>query len=70
MNVRGSGGILAQALKDLSFEWDETKGSWRDLKAVEFERKYLEQLPGPIARAIAAIEEVEVLLRRIRHDCE
>ena len=70
MNVRGSGGVLGQALKDLSFEWDETKAYWRDLKAVEFERKYLEQLPGPIARAIAAIEEIESLLRKVRHDCE
>lgn len=70
MNVRGSAGVLGQALKDLSFEWDETKGYWRDLKAQEFERKYLEQLPGPIARAIAAIEEIEGLLRKVRHDCE
>ena len=70
MNPRGSAANLAQAAKDLSLDWQQTKAHWRDVKSMEFESKYLELLPTHIARAVAVIEEIDVLLRKVRHDCE
>jgi hypothetical protein len=70
MNVRGSAASLAQAVKDLSLEWDRTKSYWRDVKGRQFEHQYLEPLPGYVARTVATIEEIDALLRKVRSDCE
>lgn len=70
MNIRGSAANLAQAAKDLSIHWQETKASWRDVKTREFEASYLDQLPSHVARAMAAMEEIDALLRKVRNDCE
>ncbi len=45
MSARGCSSTLAQVGKNLSFEWEEAKVRWRDAKAEEFERTYLNELP-------------------------
>lgn len=70
MNTRVSASNLIQAAKELSAEWHHTKEHWRDAKAREFEEKFLEPLPGYIARACRMMEEVDTLLRKVRKDCE
>ena len=70
MNVRGSASNLAQAAKDLSLEWQATQNYWRDVKSREFAEQYLEQLPGYVARAMGAMEELEGVLKKVRKDCE
>ena len=62
--------VLLQAIKDLSQKWEQTKASWRDVKADEFEHKYLERLPHLTARTSTAMEEIGVLLRKVHLDCE
>jgi len=66
----GSGSNLAQAVKSLTIAWENTKSSWNDAKSDEFERKYIEVLPGQVAQAMAVLEELDVLLNKIRSDCE
>lgn len=61
---------LAQAARLLMLEWDKTKEHWRDSKSAEFEHKYLEELPGQVAAAISAMEDMEALLKKVRSDCE
>lgn len=70
MNTRAAAANLAQATKDLSIAWQETKSYWRDTKCVEFESKFLDPLPGYIARASTALEELDALLRKVKADCE
>lgn len=70
MSLKGSAGNLVQAVKDLMFEWDQTKSFWRDIKSREFEQKYLEDLPGHTVRATAVMEELDGLLNKVRSDCE
>ena len=70
MSIRGSASNLGQAVKDLTVEWKETRTHWRDLKSLEFERKYLEDLPHYVARATTVIEELDGLLRKVRAACE
>lgn len=70
MNTRATAANLAQATKDLSIAWQQTKSSWRDVKSAEFEGKFLDPLPGYIVRASAAIEELDALLRKVKADCE
>ena len=70
MSVKGSGSTLAQAVRDVSNAWQQTKSSWHDSKSQEFERKYIEILPAHVTQAMAVIEELDVLLTKIRSDCE
>ena len=70
MSVKGSANNLVQAVKDLMFEWDQTKAFWNDVKSREFEHKYLEDLPSHAVRATAVMEELDGLLKKVRNDCE
>jgi hypothetical protein len=70
MSTRSSAANLGQAMKTLRVEWQEARASWRDVKAQEFEQKYLEDLPGQVARAASVIEELDSLLRKVKADCE
>jgi hypothetical protein len=70
MNTSTSAANLAQAMKNLSVDWQQTRAEWRDAKAIEFDDTYLEVLPQQVARATAAIEELESLLKKVRRDCE
>ncbi len=70
MSTKGSASNLIQAMKNLSAEWQRLKEVWRDGKSVEFEQKYLDNLPGDVSQAIESMEEVDALLKKVRGDCE
>jgi hypothetical protein len=70
MRTRENAASLAQAVKELAIEWQQTKSSWRDIKSQEFEGKFLEELPQQAAKTAAAIEEIGAMLKKIRTDCE
>ncbi len=69
-STHGSAAKLAQAVKDLSLEWQQTQVSWNDLKSQEFEKAYLENLGHDIARAALVIAEIDTVLRKVHADCE
>lgn len=46
------------------------KESWQDAKAVEFEKKYLEDLMASVNKAVIVIEELDKLAGKIKKDCE
>ncbi len=70
MSAKVSGSNLIQAAKDLSLEWEQTRAHWHDVKSREFEQTYLADLPSHVTRAAQIIEEIDVVLRKIRSDCE
>ena len=70
MSTRVSGANLLQAVKDLSLHWQQTRESWRDVKSLQFEQTYLDELAPQVTRATAAMEELDALLRKVRKDCE
>ena len=70
MNLRVSASNLTLAVKALSVEWQQTKNTWFDVKSQEFEAAYLEELPRLMARAGTVIEELEIVLRKVKSDCE
>ena len=69
-STSGGAAGLAQALKELSVKWQEARAHWRDAKSQEFEKQYLDELPHLVARGTTAIEELDVLLRKVGADCE
>jgi hypothetical protein len=70
MSAGGSQGRLAAASKELALKWEETKNYWRDERSAEFERKYLQELFIGMDKAIAVIEKLDELLKKVRSDCE
>ncbi len=70
MSARGCSATLAQVGKDLAQEWQHAKIHWRDMKASEFERNYLDELPSLIGKSREALEELDRFLRKVRSDCE
>jgi len=70
MSAKESGGNLVQALKELSLKWGEAKAHWRDAKMQHFEREYIEDLPDHVQRTMSVMQEIDTLLKRVRHDCE
>jgi hypothetical protein len=69
MNLRESAAKISGGAKELMGAWDETRNFWRDAKALEFAETYLAPIPHHAARAATVIEEIEVLLRKVRSDC-
>ncbi len=70
MSLRVGSANLSAAGKDLAVEWSRAENHWRDIKAAEFEAKYLENIPQMIAQAAPIMEELDTIIRKVRHDCE
>jgi hypothetical protein len=70
MSTQGASSQLEAAWRDLAAAWQVTMDSWRDVKAQEFEKSFLEKLPGLLMGARKAMEDIDILLRRMRTDCE
>ncbi|MGY8652362.1 MAG: hypothetical protein ACKVJX_01950 [Verrucomicrobiia bacterium] len=66
----GSRARLAAITKDLISRWKEVKEHWRDSKAAEFEKAYLEELLISVNTAVGSLEKLDQILTKIRKDCE
>jgi hypothetical protein len=70
MSTRVNSALLDEATKKLQTEWQQTRTQWTDAKSLEFQKTYLEPLPSLVAQAGIAVEELNALLTKVRHDCE
>jgi hypothetical protein len=70
MSTRVSSASLEEAMKKLSADWQQARDYWMDAKSHQFEKEYLEELPGLAVQARTAIDEIDVLLRKVRIACE
>lgn len=70
MSMSGSKGLLTLATRNLEARWGETRFSWRDRKAQEFEEMYLSELMTSVNSALRVIEELDQLLEKVHADCE
>jgi hypothetical protein len=70
MSGRVSASNLSQAVQDILVEWDHTRNYWRDQKSLEFGEKYLAVLPDIVTKANSLMSEVDILIRKVRQDCE
>ncbi len=70
MSMRASSTRLTSAARELSNRWQETRHYWRDAKADEFERRYLQELLATVERTVGIMEQLDKLLNNIKKDCE
>lgn len=70
MSLKASKAKLSRASKDLSTAWDQVSLSWRDQKAKKFEHEFISPIPDSISSAVAIIDELDNVLRKIKQNCE
>ena len=68
--MSASKGLLTLATRQLQARWGETRFSWRDRKAQEFEDLYLSELVATVNTAFRAIDELDRLLEKLHADCD
>lgn len=70
MSISNSKGLLTGATRQLQERWQETRATWRDRKAEEFEQHYLSELAGQVNATVKVIEELERLIHKVHADCD
>jgi len=60
---------LNYALKTLRERWDDTKGSWSDQVARDFEKNHLIPLEMQSNTAIRGMEKLGEILGKLKQDC-
>jgi cell division protein FtsL len=70
VSATGSRGLLTLATRQLFSRWEETRHSWRDQKADEFENLYLSEISNTLNSTLRAMEELEIMLDKIHADCD
>jgi len=70
MSLAANKARLGEMTKDLLARWQETHEQWRDSQATAFETKYMRELKSDVDKAMAAMNELEKLLSKMRNDCE
>ena len=70
MSTQVSAANLNQSVQDIMMQWRHTQTYWRDVKSREFEHRFIEHLPDLVMKAKTVIEEIDIILRKARKDCE
>ena len=70
MNILANRTRLLAVARQLSAMWQETREKWRDRKAVEFEREFLDEVVQSVNTTATTISELDKLTHKIRQDCE
>jgi hypothetical protein len=58
------------ATRQLQERWAETRNSWRDQKAADFDDLYLSELTHSVSAALRVLEDLDKLLEKIHADCD
>ncbi len=68
-DLQSSVGRLQKETKKLRDKWEETKQSWQDIAAKEFEEKYLSPLLPTLQLTFAALHELAETIEQAEQDC-
>jgi thymidylate synthase len=61
---------LTSVTQELFNRWRETQQHWRDSKAQEFDRLYMEELNSSVNAASGVIDQLDKIIAKIKKDCE
>jgi len=70
MNLSGNKGRLVGLTREISLRWTETKEHWRDARAEEFDRRFMQELNASVNRTVLIIEKLDEVLKKVRSECE
>lgn len=69
MSLNSSRNRLSASLKELMASWELAKSKWDDPMSQEFESHYLALLEPKLRNTLTAMEKLEAVLARARHEC-
>jgi thymidylate synthase len=61
---------LTSVTQELFNRWRETQQYWRDSKAQEFDRLYMEELNASVNASSGVVDQLDKIMARIKRDCE
>lgn len=64
------GARIVGLTRELLNKWNQSKDSWRDTKATEFEKRFMDELEASANHASTGIDNLERIIRNIRSECE
>ena len=67
--LNSSDRLVINALKDLQRQWEETAAQWRDQARADFEKDYIQDLQPLAKSAIAAMGEIDRMLKQAMQEC-
>jgi len=70
MSPGGHAPRLGSLTRDLLQRWHQTRDSWADAKAREFEERFIRAIESEVNAPLPAIEPLESVLQRVRRDCD
>jgi hypothetical protein len=70
MGVYESRGQIAKAMKDLTAKWQDVKMDWNDSRSDEMEKEFLNTLEIDARAAGAAMDQMAILLQKVRQECQ
>lgn len=62
-------GRLAEAMKDLNAQWEQTKEQWRDIASQRFEKDHLADLEPLVRLTFDAVSRLAETLDRAQREC-
>lgn len=69
MSVKVAQANLMDALKQLRFKWERTRGEWDDHASRRFEKEVLLALEPRILAAVKGLDRVAELMDQARREC-
>jgi hypothetical protein len=69
MSLASSRNRLSAGLKELLARWETARSRWDDPQSREFEDQYLALLEPRLRNTLTAMEKLEAVLARARHEC-
>ncbi|MBI5723119.1 MAG: hypothetical protein HZA50_04110 [Planctomycetes bacterium] len=70
MSVDSAQAKLHRGLRDLMAIWYETAEAWRDPRAEEFVRVYLQELEKDLRVTLSAMDQLKTVIGQARNDCQ
>lgn len=70
MALQNTKGRLLGISRELLRNWQDTQELWRDQKGREFDQTYMQPLFDAADNAVAAMENLDKILAKLRNDCE
>ncbi len=70
MNIAANKTRLRAITRDLLVQWRSTRETWRDAKAQQFEKEYLDELNTGMEQSMNVISKLDEIVQRIRKDGE
>jgi hypothetical protein len=69
MSLASSRNRLSASLKELMARWEQARSQWDDPMSQDFEQQYLALLEPKLRNTLTAMEKLEAVLARARHEC-